>query len=551
MFIDFLDGTAPAELDADICIVGAGAAGIAMARNLIDSSLRVCLIESGGHGGELRNQALYEADSIGSPPFDPVSSRMRVFGGSCNLWGGGCMPLGTLDMSPRDWVPHSGWPLSQADLLPWYERARAVCGIEEHGLDGDRFLAAPARPPLPFDRDTLVNQIFVRSPVLFGRAYRTELEHAANLTVLLHANLLELEATSDGGAVRQARIGSLTGRRGTVRARHYVLACGGIENARLLLLSDAVVPGGLGNRHDLVGRYFMDHPSGKLGTLHSRKADRLARPYDRLRGKGAAPPFPEIGLSEQVQRTHRILNARVHPFAVEGRVPRGLHALRGLRRTLRRPAMDENARLEARMCAAMRSEAAPASAHAAAPASLGRLALQLGFGMGDVAHALGRKLADKPAVRTSHVDLVGYFEQAPNPDSRVSLSRERDALGQRKLRIDWRLTELDRHTFRTSAKLFGEELARACDGRFEPEPWLDDAGGTPQVHGTAHHLGTTRMADDPRRGVVDRDCRVHGMDNLHIAGSSIFPTGGWAFPTFTIVAMSLRLADRLQALCGM
>ena len=330
-----------------------------------------------------------------------------------------------------------------------------------------------------------------------------------------------------------------------------MLACGGLENARLLLLSDSAVPGGLGNRHGLVGRYFMDHPSGKLGTLHSRWADRLARPYDRQRGKGAAPPFPEIGLSEQAQRTHRMLNARVHPFAVEGQVSRGLHALRGLRAALRKPPADENARLEARLCAAMRSEAAPASGRAAAPASLGKLALQLGFGAGGVAHALGRKLADKPAVRTSHVDLVGYFEQAPNPDSRVSLSGERDALGQRKLRIDWRLTELDRHTFRTSARLFGEELARACGGRFEPEPWLHDAGGTPQVRGTAHHLGTTRMADDPHRGVVDRDCRVHGMDNLHVAGSSVFPTGGWAFPTFTIVAMSLRLAERLQALCGM
>ena len=550
MFIDFLDAAAPTELDADICIVGAGAAGIAMARTFIGSSLRVCLLESGGCGGELRNQALYEGDSIGSPSFDPVSSRMRVFGGSCNLWGGGCMPLSPLDMSPRDWVPHSGWPLSLADLAPWYQHARTFCGIERHALDGDRFLTAPVQPPLPFAPDTLVNQIFVRSPVLFGRAYRTELERAGNLTVLLHANLLELEATTDGNAVHRARIGSLTGRRGTVRARHYVLACGGIENARLLLLSDAVVPGGLGNRHDLVGRYFMDHPSGKLGTLHSRTADRLARPYDRLRGKGAAPPFPEIGLSERAQRTHRILNARVHPFAVEGRVSRGLHALRGLRTALRKPMADENARLEARLCAAMRSEAAPAPGHTRAPASLGKLALQLGFGAGDVVHALGRKLADKPAVRTSHVDLVGYFEQAPNPDSRVSLSGERDALGQRRLRIDWRLTELDHHTFRASARLFGEELARACGGRFEPEPWLGDAAGTPQVRGTAHHLGTTRMADDPRHGVVDRDCRVHGMDNLHVAGSSVFPTGGWAFPTFTIVAMSLRLAARLQALCG-
>jgi choline dehydrogenase-like flavoprotein len=149
------------------------------------------------------------------------------------------------------------------------------------------------------------------------------------------------------------------------------------------------------------------------------------------------------------------------------------------------------------------------------------------------------------------VALVLRAEQAPNPDSRVMLDPERDVLGQRKVCIDWRLTELDRHTYRTAAHLFGEELARACGGRFQAEPWVDAGDGTPpRVQGTAHHLGTTRMADDPRLGVVDRQCRVHGVDNLHIAGSSVFPTGGWAFPTFTIVALSLRLADRLQKLCA-
>ncbi|HEV2621411.1 MAG TPA: GMC oxidoreductase [Frateuria sp.] len=548
MVIDFLDESAPTDQAADICIVGAGAAGLAMAHAFIGTSLKVCLIESGGYAGEERNQALYEGHSVGSPAFDAASSRMRVFGGSCNLWGGGCMPLSALDLSPRDWVPHSGWPLSPAELAPYYQRARRFCGIETHALDGDRFLSALKRPPVPL-ADTLVNQIFVRSSVLFGQAYRAQLERAPNITVLLHANLLELLATPDGAAVRHACIGALSGRRGKVRARHFVLACGGIENARLLLLSDSVLPKGLGNRHGLVGRYFMDHPSGKLGTLHAKAADRLARPYDRQLGKGVAP-FPEIGLSEQVQRAHRLLNGRVHPFAVEGPVPRGLRALRGLRAAMRTRSVDENGRLEARLCAAMRSETAPEAMLAPARGSLGKLALQLGMGMGDVAHAFARRLVDKPAVRASHVQLVGYFEQAPNPDSRVSLGEERDALGQRKVRIDWRLTALDRHTYRTAANLFGTELARACDGRFEPDAWLSEDNASPaRVRGTAHHLGTTRMADDPGRGVVDRHCRVHGMDNLHVAGSSVFPTGGWAFPTFTIIALSLRLADRLQAMC--
>jgi choline dehydrogenase-like flavoprotein len=165
----------------------------------------------------------------------------------------------------------------------------------------------------------------------------------------------------------------------------------------------------------------------------------------------------------------------------------------------------------------------------------------------DIAKAMLQKLGSKPTVRSNRVELIGYFEQAPNPDSRVALAEERDVLGLPKVCVDWRLTALDRYTYRTAAALFGAELAGACGGTYQPAAWLsEDDSATAQVHTTAHHLGTTRMSDDPQQGVVDQQCRVHGLDNLHIAGSSVFPTGGWAFPTFTIIALSLRLADQLR-----
>ncbi|KRF02118.1 GMC oxidoreductase [Frateuria sp. Soil773] len=547
MIIDYLDGSSPTDVEADLCIVGAGAAGIAIARSFAGSAVRVCLLESGGFAGEERCQELYEGGSVGSTPFDPGTSRMRAFGGSCNLWGGGCIPLAQQDLAPREWVPRSGWPLSYAELAPYYAQARAFCRIGPHGFVSGSFLAPLTHPPIRFEAGTLVNQIFARSPILFGDAYRAELEQAPNLTVMLHANLLELQATPCGSSVRQARIGALDGRRGVIRARHYVLACGGIENARLLLLSNAVVPQGLGNERDLVGRFFMDHPSGKLGTVFTDSPDRLTRPYDRNQGKGPAPSFPEIGLSEEAQRTHQVLSGRVHPFAVEGTVPKGIRALRDLRAALRSTTRDEGALLAERLCAALKNGPVGNDGTVATSESIGVLALRLGLGIGDIARAFRQKLAARPTVKSDHVDLVGYFEQAPNPDSRVALGRERDALGQRKVSVDWRLTPLDRHTYRTAATLFGQQLSRACGGRFQPEPWLED-DSAPLVHGTAHHLGTTRMSDDPRQGVVDPQCRVHGIDNLHIAGSSVFPTGGWAFPTFTIVALSLRLAEQLRLL---
>ena len=173
-------------------------------------------------------------------------------------------------------------------------------------------------------------------------------------------------------------------------------------------------------------------------------------------------------------------------------------------------------------------------------------------GTGDIAGAFMRKLADKPTVKTEHIDLIGYFEQAPNPHSRITLGSECDVLGQRKVCVDWQLTSLDWHTYRTAGALFGAELARACRGQFHPEPCLQEGSGqAPALRGTAHHMGTTRMADSPQDGVVDRDCKVHGVDNLYVVGSSVFPTSSWAFPTFTIVAMSVRLANHLRGLLEM
>ncbi|MFT3757074.1 MAG: GMC family oxidoreductase [Pseudoxanthomonas sp.] len=401
-----------------------------------------------------------------------------------------------------------------------------------------------------------MNQRFARSPVHFGSEYRGELRRASNIRVLLHANLLAFEADAQASSVCEARIGTLCGRRGRIRAHQYVLACGAIENARLLLLSDAAAPGGLGNRHDLVGRYFMDHPSGRIGVLHTDRADALTRAYNRSGGQGDAPLFPELCVADATQRSARLLNARARPVAVQAATPRGIQALRRLRTAMRQPTREESLLcvLEPQVDTSAlwskdgslprRSQNADRSR-----TSLVKNALDLGLGAGDIAQACARKLAGKPAVRTARVDVDGYFEQAPNPDSRVQLSADTDTLGLRKASVDWRLTPLDWHTYRTATRIVGEELARVGAGRFVMEPWLEAGNdATPALHGTSHHMGTTRMDADLRRGVVDLDSRVHGVDNLYVAGSSVFPTGGWAFPTFTLVALSLRLAEYLQGL---
>jgi choline dehydrogenase-like flavoprotein len=548
VIIDYLDKSAAADYQADLCVIGAGPAGIAIARSFIGTSTTVCLVEGGGLAGEDRSQSLYEGSSAGSPPFDAGTSRMRVFGGSCTLWGGGCIPLADTDLEPRDWVPESGWPLRYADLAPWYAKAREYCRIDpEHAFGPGTFEGPTPRTPLDLDPEAMVNFIFARSPITFGEAYRDALAQASNITVLLHANVMELRATDNASAVTEATIGSLDGRRGHVRARHYVLAAGGIENARILLLSDSVAPRGLGNDHDLVGRYFMDHPSGAIGSIRSEQPDRLTRPYERSIGKIRASVASEIGLSLEAQREHRTLNARVHPFAVEGEVPRGIRALRDVRAALRPPTRDEAALVEARLSAALQNGPGGTAA-LAMPQNLAISAMRLGLHIGDVIRAVALKVGDKPTVKSDRVELIGFFEQAPNRDSRVMLDDTRDALGLRRVRMDWQLTELDRHTHRVLGALTGHRLAQACAGRFDAAAWTTDPDGPSEVHGTAHHMGTTRMAGDATQGVVDTQGKVHGVANLHVAGSSVFPTGGWAFPTFTLIALSLRLAEQLRVL---
>lgn len=548
MIIDFLAPDQPKNLDVDLCIVGSGAAGLSIARSFFGSRIRVCVLESGGLVGEDRSQFLNSGTSVGEAYIDPATSRMRAFGGTCNVWGCGCIPLARQDFEPRSWIPESGWPISYDDLKPYYARAQRFCGIDAHEFEDGSCTAPSSLTAIEFDHDgDLINRFCAQSPFRFGQVYRDDMARAGNVTVLLHANVLELVPCHDGTRVQEARVAGLDGRRGVVTARHFVLACGAIENARLMLLSHSQSASGLGNSRDLVGRYFMEHPTVKLGDLWGAHADSLTRSYARIAGDRVAPTFPEISLADASQREHRMLNCRVRPVAVESQVPRGVKAIREFR-AVDETHLSEDASIRRRIDTAQWPHPSPSKSSTHIP----RLLTEVSLGAGAIAHAMARKLAGLPTIKTDHVELLGFFEQAPNRESRVTLGRDTDQFGQRKVEIDWRLTDLDWHTYRSAARVFGENLAKHCDGGFLPQPWLcrDGPGEPHHVRSAAHHIGTTRMSASPTTGVVDPDCRVHGIDNLYVAGSSVFPTGGWAFPTLTIVALGLRLADHLRERIG-
>ncbi len=515
MFADFRELEDGLSLKADVCVIGAGAAGITIATTLAGTPLSVCLLESGGFVYETATQELYGGQTEGQPWYDAgtresgggqivpelIFSRVRFFGGSTNHWGHGCVPLDDTDFAVRPWVPFSGWPIEETDLEPHYARALALCRAP--AADFGR----PPSDPLPVDPTKLRYHTGALGTANFGTAYRTELRRADNVKVLLHANLLELQANPDASAVEKATFGTLEGKRGTIYARSFVLCCGGIENARLLLLSNSVVGQGLGNTRDLVGRFFMDHPRGECGRIYRGHLERLAH--------------QALYFAPQIERQEKTLQAFARFVDREvGPIPEGIAAVR---------------KLEAAFAARTR------------PPDFAELIERVVLDAGDVIRGIYRRETGSDPDPNNYIEFEGQFEQAPNPESRVMLGNEVDRLGQRRTMLDWRFTELDHHTYRCFALTIGAEIARLGLGRLKLPPWLDPNSTEPaQLGGCAHHMGTTRMSDDPSCGVVNRNCRVHGIANLFIGGSSCFPTGGCGFPTLTLVALALRLARYLE-----
>ncbi|WP_142850604.1 FAD-dependent oxidoreductase [Telmatospirillum sp. J64-1] len=517
-------------IEADLCIIGAGPAGISIAREFAKpdmalSGLRVCLIESGGFDFDSETADMYVGETEGHEYYPLDVTRLRFFGGASNHWAGYCIPFNELDFQRRDWVPDSGWPIDYTTLEPYYQRCQELCQIGPFNYN-----LADALPSDLKLHDFLPEKIEGKvwqfsPPTRFGQVYRRELREAENVRVLLFANVTEIESDYTARRVIGAKLASITGNTARVRAKTFVLACGGLENPRLLLASNSVQTAGLGNGRDLVGRYFMEHPEAgpAIGVV---QADGAKVPWYAGFHNWGIDMMPALSLSEEVQRRHQCLAAAagIEPLAQFQRNT-GYFALRRLFLAFRQMQMPENFTSDVWHVLTDLNDAAN----------------------GTMRWLRGRHY--RPSLRMGDTVRVRWrLEQAPDRDNRVVLSDERDALGVPRIRLHWRLNEIDRHTLRVATQVMGEELGRLGFLRLRVEDWLmdDNAPWDGDVVGAFHHMGTTRMSDDPSQGVVDSNCRVHGIENLYIAGSSVFPTGSHAMPTFTLLALALRLADHLR-----
>lgn len=524
--------------DADVCIVGSGPVGLAMAEDLSARGRTVCLVESGGLEYDAAEHELCRGELGGDRSVDPHTIRTRQFGGLSNAWsivydrpkvGVRYVPFDAIDLEARPEIPYSGWPVGLTELRPWYESAHAVCELGEFAYDG-RSQATPDLPCLESAGGQLQTTLFQFGPSnrFFGKS-QDILARSGRVQVLLHTTALELATSPDDSHVRALQVGCLDGCRFRVVARSYVLAAGAIENARLMLLSSGSNPAGVGNRHDVLGRYLMDHPQDHSSYIvPSSRAmyDRLGL-YD-LRASGGVGYMAKLGFSPEAIRRHDVLNMSFLLFPLDATsLSPAVSSFRSL--VTGHSRFPPPPTLGGKLAAMARD-----------PFAIARHLYRF-YARPGVLSSIGRggwsQVPDKSSTFVDHIEVVNQVEQYPHPDNRVVLGASRDALGQRRLRYEFSWRPQDQERFVRSRQLFGRLSQEVGLGRYHFDP--EKAPGIPSSH---HPMGTTRMHADPAQGVVDANCQVHGVDNLFVAGASVFPTGGYANPTLSAVALALRLA---------
>jgi choline dehydrogenase-like flavoprotein len=523
MITDLRELSSGGELEADLCIVGAGAAGITIAAQFASSTTKVLLIEGGGMTFEADSQALYDAENVGLSRLPMFRSRLKMFGGTTNHWGGRCAPLDSLDFQERSWVPHSGWPIARADLDPYYARAHGVCDLGPPVADGDLRERLDIPDPSLDSQQLRLQHWMLSPPTRFGSKYQAALRGARNITVLLHANVTNMQTNEAGSHLEYLDVRTLDGKQARCRARQFILACGGIENPRLLLLTRGTSGQGIGNAKGLVGRFFQEHMRSWQEALQMHSPFALKRFYNMYEHEGGQF-LVGLRLSEAVQAKEHLLNCAAMTFFEGGSYSAGDAAMRLVRGSMGQGPLEHAADDTWRVLSDLDQII---------------MSVRAKFLLNGT-----RWLAEDTTT------LVIETEQSPNPDSRISLSGERDALGLPRSRIDWRLTELDRHSSATMVQLLAKQWGENNQARVRIPEWLIDGRADWAAHfkDVGHHIGTTRMADSPERGVVDRNCRVHEVDNLYMSGASVFTTSGHVNPTLTIVALALRLADHVKGL---
>lgn len=543
----FADGRSvpPGEtITTSVCIVGAGPAGIALARSLDAEGVDLVLLERGERMGNGRNEDLGNAVNTGIP-YSIDKSRGTGFGGTLHKWlvstplGDGFGRLREFaadDFAERSWIPASGWPFEKDELRPYYRAARTWFDLPWPSDDPepiwDKQLGS--NPISQAARGAILTEVFAfASPGSFASSAARRLENSESTLVLTNSSAVNLSLDHTGSRVSAVCVATETGRY-TVAPRVTVLAAGAIENARILLVSRDRQPDGVGNAGGLVGRYFTEHPRFTAGVLEpSVTLQRDTSIWD-IHLRDGVPVQRKYRFNPDVCRAERLPNS-VFFFRECAPKPELRAALRS-RRAYR-------AVVAARSLKGL-------SGRQRQPDQAWRLSRDVLLGLDELLAVVGRQFFETPVSQSRlrrlerALTIEVMAEQVPNAESRVTLHDQCDRWGVPKASVAWQLREADLVGAFRGLELFKHHLERAGVGRVHTLLSPDEP--PPRLFSASHQMGTTRMAATPGGGVVDGDSAVFGIKGLYVTGPSVFPTGGDANPTLTTVALAIRLARHLS-----
>lgn len=503
----------------DVCIAGAGAAGISLAAELAVHGCRVALLEGGGAQFESRSQSLYFGASDGLPFTGLYNGRCRVLGGTTTQWGGQMLEIDPHVFGVRPGLAGGQWPYPKAELLAAYGRALQLAGLDD-GSEEPSATWGRLGFPAPELGDDIASAFSRWCPITdFHALHRDLLRNHRNVTVFLHANLCALDFFPDATSVRSLRVRTLTGREAEFRASHFVLATGGIETCRLLLQPNFSPGPAPWADSGLVGRHFQDHITAFVANVRDGSSQ-LGRQFDYQIANGLRY-HPKIKL-------HPATQARLGLLDVCGTIALTTDGIDDLARAYETYRLWKSRQLK--------SLTPARSVHFIRhlPKLLRQKFPHLALGS---AHSRGVSYK-----------LCVHCEQLPDGAGRLTLDTDRDSLGLLRARVSWRTSAAELRTIRMFAQIV--RLAIESRGLAEVVPNADiedDDALVSTFRESYHHLGGTRMSQRQSDGIVDPHLRVHGTANLHICSTSVFPSAGFANPTLTLIALAVRLADRLAA----
>jgi len=566
-----------ATIETDLVIIGGGPAGLTVAREFFGTQTQILVLESGQLEEDPRFSSLDAVESVGEPKgsaqtekriaFHGTNSRSwssktqafgvrcRVLGGASHAWAGKSAAFEDLDFTQRAWVPHSGWPIGSSTLAPYVDRAAEALNLGPNCYDDRLWELMGVTPPQPQFDATLLRSFFwqfARSRVdrldlmRFGREF--VLNEAANVRVLLNATVTRIDTNDQGTAFSSLEVSTIDGMRSQVHAKAVVLAASAIENPRLLLVSATVHANGLGNQNDLVGRFLMDHPSARIGRFNIEDCAKIVRRFGfyGVKHRGRSHMYMHgLTPSAELQEREGLMHCAAYMLEERAADDPWDALKRLLRAESKKPVSDLFTVARSPGLLARGAEMRLFASNAV-PERLKEAIID--FMIRKNANFVVRKFQDRGLPhKLTRIVVDGITEQCPDPQSRITLSHKRDVLGVPLAHVDWRIDDQAKRSLRRLGELIATEFSRVRLPVPLLEDWIvQDSPENAVIIDMGHTAGTTRMSDDPKLGVVDSNCQVHGVAGLYVAGASVFPTNGHANPTLMIVALAVRLADKIK-----